>query len=186
MAACFVLRPRTRSRHRRNDAGFSCCRISAMTAASSSSNWVLMASKGVRSSQAISMTRDTSAASRARVGFGISHGNHQPGHRFSSPLRHASRRVKWLGETGFRSTLRRSHGRTSNKGIHRRIRIRMRAWVKPCVLAEPDQPCRVGAVRRTRVLARRLWWCADSESSARARAHAHAHAGLTVAHHHQP
>ena len=65
-AACFVIRPRTRSRHSRNEPGFRSLRINAMTSPSSSANWLWIASRGVRSSQAISIT-GTPPPRRARA-----------------------------------------------------------------------------------------------------------------------
>ncbi len=67
LARCLVARPCTRARHRRQEAGFSSRRISRITALSFSPNWARMASKGVRSSQAISITRSVCWAVRDSV-----------------------------------------------------------------------------------------------------------------------
>ena len=60
--ACLVLRPVTRLRQLRNDPGCMCRRMSSRTSFSLRPNWNSMASKGVRSSQAISMRRFRSSA----------------------------------------------------------------------------------------------------------------------------
>ena len=59
-ARCFVARPCTRSRHIRKEDGFISLRITSITACSFKPNWAVMASKGVRSSHAISTTRSIS------------------------------------------------------------------------------------------------------------------------------
>jgi len=61
-AACLVTRPAIRLRHILNDDGFICNRISATTADSFNPNCNSIASKAVRSSQAISTIRETSAS----------------------------------------------------------------------------------------------------------------------------
>lgn len=58
---CFVLRPDTLCRHNLKLAGFRLRRMIVITCRSSLSNCAFMASKGVLSSQAISMIRDTSS-----------------------------------------------------------------------------------------------------------------------------
>ena len=68
-AACLVARALTRMRHMRNELRFNWRRIRAITADSFNPNCFSMASKGVRSSHAISMTRDTSAAFKASSGL---------------------------------------------------------------------------------------------------------------------
>ncbi|QNI94570.1 hypothetical protein SynA15127_01491 [Synechococcus sp. A15-127] len=55
MKPCFVFRPVTRLRHIRNDDGFSSVLINAITSGSVTPYWACIASKVVRSSQAISM-----------------------------------------------------------------------------------------------------------------------------------
>ncbi len=59
--ACFVLRPDTLFRHNLKLAGFRVHRMIAITCRSSISNCASMASKGVLSSQAISIILDTSS-----------------------------------------------------------------------------------------------------------------------------
>ena len=58
---CFVFLPYIRFLHRRYDDGFICFRISSFTACSPNPNCDLIASKGVRSSQAISIILDMSS-----------------------------------------------------------------------------------------------------------------------------
>ena len=60
--ACLVWRPAMRLRHIRKDEGFMCRRIRAITADSFKPNWASIASKAVRSSQAISTTRERLAS----------------------------------------------------------------------------------------------------------------------------
>lgn len=60
--ACFVIRPCTRARHLRQFRGCSSRFIRAFTSSSERPNCILMASKGVRSSQAISMMRSISVS----------------------------------------------------------------------------------------------------------------------------
>ena len=73
-AACLVRRPAMRLRHIRKDDGFMCRRIKSITADSVKPNWASIASKVVRSSQAISTIREmldsqnASGASAERVG----------------------------------------------------------------------------------------------------------------------
>ena len=60
--ACFVIRPCTRARHLRQFRGCISRFIRAFTSSSERPNCILMASKGVRSSQAISMMRSISVS----------------------------------------------------------------------------------------------------------------------------
>ena len=64
-ALCLVALPWTRARHMRHELGFISLRINAITSASLRPNCNRMASKGVRSSQAISMMRSISCSERS-------------------------------------------------------------------------------------------------------------------------
>lgn len=63
--ACLVRRPAIRLRHMRNEEGFICRRIKAMTADSFRPNWASMVSNAVRSSHAISTMREILASQGA-------------------------------------------------------------------------------------------------------------------------
>jgi len=71
-AWCLVLLPCTRARHIRNEEGFISRRISLMTSASARPNWKVIASNGVRSSQAISTMRSMALWSNSEMGFELS------------------------------------------------------------------------------------------------------------------
>ena len=66
---CLVLRPWTRLRHRLKAGRDKCRRINMITDPSFRSNCVCIASKGVRSSHAISMIRDNVSGLRAESGM---------------------------------------------------------------------------------------------------------------------
>ena len=67
---CLVFRPETRVRHNLKAPGFILDRIISTTAASLVPKFISMASKGVRSSQAISMMRERSSSLKSRLTFG--------------------------------------------------------------------------------------------------------------------
>lgn len=62
LPACLVERPCTLARHFFQLLGCISCFINSMTSLSDTPNWAFMASKGVRSSQAISIIRSMSAS----------------------------------------------------------------------------------------------------------------------------
>ena len=71
-AWCLVLLPCTRARHIWNEEGFISRRMSLMTSASASPNCKVIASNGVRSSQAISTMRSMALWSNSELSFELS------------------------------------------------------------------------------------------------------------------
>jgi hypothetical protein len=66
---CLVTRPETRFRHKRNELGFMVRRMSLIVSGSLSPNVASITSNGVRSSHAISTTRDMSDSESAAAGL---------------------------------------------------------------------------------------------------------------------
>lgn len=75
-ARCLLERPDTRRRHRRNELSFRIFRMSWMTSGSDRPNCHSMASKGVRSSQAISTIRSMSSVVRFMIVQALHLNNH--------------------------------------------------------------------------------------------------------------